>query len=185
MGWDMFKLNFPMGLSRRHPWHSAYKPHCRARYFSSAQNYFQTTSLINFVFHPLKSQMSFRPIINRFLIGSTVAVTASVGLYAATVYRSVSQVKGNQISATLDIPKSFEDSYTSRELVNPRRHKFITDSRSITFVLPAKNGEKESALKDEAVLASAVRGFFSGWVFTPERIALTLLRLSVGPFPSM
>lgn len=115
---------------------------------------------------------------NRIFATAALGATAAVGSYSLATYTNVSKVSRNSISVYYDIPESFASSHTVRNLVNPNSHPLALDSRSITI-----RGSKLSQLSDEVLLARFVKGFFGGWVFTPERHALKALNISAGPFP--
>lgn len=115
---------------------------------------------------------------NRIFATAAFGATAAVGLYSLAAYTNISKASRNSISVYHDIPETFASSHTVRNLVNPNNHPLALDSRSITI-----RGSKFSQLPDEALLARFVKGFFGGWVFTPERYALKALNISTGPFP--
>lgn len=71
------------------------------------------------------------------------------------------------------VPDSLGNSNIVRTLVNPRNHVAMGDSRSV--VLAARS--KQETPSEEAILSALMKGFFSGPVFTPERIVLRLLGL--------
>lgn len=111
------------------------------------------------------------------VIASSVALAA--GVYTAATYRRISSVRSAAITTTHSIPPSFQAS-KAFNLANPNNFAFSPDSRSITLRVPSK---KLASHSDEVLLARALRGFFGGWVFTPERIALGILNLKTGNFP--
>ncbi|KAL6251739.1 hypothetical protein RBB50_001949 [Rhinocladiella similis] len=102
------------------------------------------------------------------LVAATIAITAPYYLYNLT--RSISSVPSSH-TRTGTPPPSFLKSKTHLGIVNPRVHKGLIDSRSITFKLPPTR----QSWSDEQILATFVQGYFGGWVFTPERRALGLL----------
>lgn len=112
------------------------------------------------------------------IVCSSVAI--AVGAYAAATYRSISSVPQTSITSNLKISESFATSHTYTELINPRHHAYATDSRSVTLKLPKGNA---ASCTDETLLNAALKGFFGGWIFTPERIGLGVLNIPVGPFP--
>ncbi|KIW12909.1 hypothetical protein PV08_08096 [Exophiala spinifera] len=104
------------------------------------------------------------------ILAATVAVTAPYYLY--NVSHSLSSVPTSN-TRTESPPPSFVQSQTHLSVVNPRDHKGVTDSRSITFKLPPSR----QSWSDEQILATFVQGYFGGWVFTPERRLLGLLNI--------
>ena len=48
--------------------------------------------------------------------------------------------------------------------MNPHNHIAVEDSRSIRL-----SKDEIGSLSDEEILARFMKGFFGGWVFTPER----------------
>jgi hypothetical protein len=65
-------------------------------------------------------------------------------------------------------------SHSLRKIVNPRNHIAVGDSRSIRL-----STQGIGKISDEEILARFLKGFFGGWVFTPERYLILLLQ-SVG-----
>ncbi|KAJ9624616.1 hypothetical protein H2204_010798 [Knufia peltigerae] len=102
------------------------------------------------------------------LVGATIAITAPYYFYNAS--RSISSVPTSDMR-TGAAPSSFLKSKTHLAVVNPRDHRGLTDSRSITFKLPPSR----RSWSDEQILATFVQGYFGGWVFTPERRLLGLV----------
>ncbi|KND91785.1 hypothetical protein TOPH_03293 [Tolypocladium ophioglossoides CBS 100239] len=121
--------------------------------------------------------MSLRTITGRIAVGSALVVTATAGIYTALVYRRISVADMRRITSQDYVADSLRGSATIRQLVNPRGHAALEDSRSITLTIP--RGQRVS---DEAILAQFVKAFFGGRVFAPERVGLGLFRQSVGPF---
>jgi hypothetical protein len=76
------------------------------------------------------------------------------------------------------VPDSLSNANIVRALVNPHNHVAIGDSCSLVLTT---HSEQETP-SDEAILSALVKGFFSGPVFTPERIVLRLLGLQLVKF---
>lgn len=134
-------------------------------------------SLVSKLQHTNQNQIKMPPRINTFtIIASSVALAA--GAYTAATYRRISTVRSAAITTTHSISPSFQAS-KAVHLANPQNFEFAPDSRSITLRVPRN---RLAARSDEVLLARALRGFFGGWVFTPERTALRVLKLSPGNF---
>lgn len=113
----------------------------------------------------------------RIICGS---VAIAIGAYTVAAYRSISTVPQRSMKCSLTVSDAFNTSHTYTKLINPKDHGFAKDSRSISLRLPK---DKAASYSDEMLLSAALKGFFGGWVFSPERIALGLLNVGVGPFP--
>ncbi|KYK60830.1 hypothetical protein DCS_01968 [Drechmeria coniospora] len=124
--------------------------------------------------------MSLRIRIGRIAVGSALFATASAGVYAALVCGQLSATRRRRITSTDHVPESFAKSDAVTRLVNPRGNVAWGDSRSVTLRISSTRGR---LLRDEELLARFLKAFFAGSVFAPERIALSLLRPSVGSFP--
>ena len=59
----------------------------------------------------------------------------------------------------------------SLKIVNPKNHSFLADSRSIRLL-----AQDIGKLSDEEILARFLKGFFGGWIFTPERGLIGFLK---------
>ncbi|KAF2465867.1 uncharacterized protein BDR25DRAFT_204293, partial [Lindgomyces ingoldianus] len=75
-------------------------------------------------------------------------------------------------------PPSFSSSASIRKTTNPNSCVALTDTRSITLTVPSR-------LSDEVILARFMKGYFGGWVFTPERSVLRVWRPDIVRFSSM
>ena len=98
---------------------------------------------------------------------------------AGHIYARVSAVSGDRIATSTDVAGSLRESATVRKLVNPRDSIMRGDCQSIDLDV----SPKASLIKDEALLAAFTRGFFSGSVFGPERLALRVARPALLNFP--
>jgi hypothetical protein len=76
---------------------------------------------------------------------------------------------------------SFLNSQTCSAVVNPRRYKALSDTRSILLRLPSSRRQ----YSDEQILATFVKGFFGGWVFAPEGILLRAFQRTLVDFSGM
>ncbi|OCL13602.1 hypothetical protein AOQ84DRAFT_359619 [Glonium stellatum] len=76
-----------------------------------------------------------------------------------------------QISESIFSPSS-SFPFHSIDIVNPRHHITITDTRTIHL-----SRTEVSNISDEEILARFTKGFFSGWIFTPERHLLAGLSM--------
>jgi len=64
------------------------------------------------------------------------------------------------------------------QVVNPRNYVGLHDTRTMVIRLPPSKKD----WSDGQILASFVKGFFGGWVFTPERILFQVIRPSLVHF---
>lgn len=90
-------------------------------------------------------------------------------------------VKPSSIIVDYNSNASFLNSQTCSAVVNPRRHKALSDTRSILLRLPLSKRENS----DEQILATFVKGFFGGWVFAPEGILLSAFQRNLVDFSGM
>lgn len=102
--------------------------------------------------------------------GSVALITTAVAIYAAGVYSRTSALKGRHIKVLDSAPKSFIESNTMRNLVNPRGHQTVSDTHWSTLDLSCPQN-----ITDEALLSRVVKEFYTGWVLAPERWVLRLL----------
>lgn len=109
-----------------------------------------------------------------FRILGRLAVVTAIGasIYAIAVHQQISAVPSNTVSFKDSIPKTFHDSKTLRDLVNPRHFAATGDAYSTTFLIPAHHEDAS----DERLLAWYLKGFFESRVFAPERSLLQTLR---------
>ena len=110
---------------------------------------------------------------------STAVVTTAMTTYALIVYNRVSKIDSKRITAFKDVHDSFRDSDTMRKIINPKHHTTVSDTRFMTLDIPAS----QRHASDEALLARFIKEFYTGWVFTPERWLLKLLRKDLVGFP--
>ncbi|OAR01395.1 hypothetical protein LLEC1_04626 [Akanthomyces lecanii] len=108
-------------------------------------------------------------------VASTVAT--GTALVAASIYvsRTARRIAASSKLGVTDehtVEPSFLDSHTIRNHVNPQnRASRMLDTHSATLTVPLNKG-----ISDETILAQATKGFFNGWVFYPEAMALSLVK---------
>lgn len=73
-----------------------------------------------------------------------------------------------------------ETSY-AMSIMNPRHQDVFQHKLSLEIPIV----RLRSGIEDDEILALFTKGFFGGWVFTPERWLFKLTRLSVGNFEGM
>lgn len=93
----------------------------------------------------------------------------------------VYHVKPSTIVVDYNNNAAFLNSETCSTVVNPRRHKALSDTRSILLRLPPSKRQ----YSDEQILATFVKGFFGGWVFAPEGALLSAFHLNLVDFSGM
>ncbi|KAL7941256.1 hypothetical protein V8C42DRAFT_180929 [Trichoderma barbatum] len=105
----------------------------------------------------------------------TALVLASVGgTYGLRLRDRLKQTDPRYIQSSLNVSASLKDSNTVRHLVNPRHHASKGDSHSIVLSMCSRR----NLPSEKDLLSAFVTGFFSGPVFLPESIALSLFSLS-------
>lgn len=117
------------------------------------------------------------------LFRPSLLVTLSIpitGILIATYLhnRPLPLHKNRKLSTTYELSPSLKTFPRSLEIVNPRSHRWITDSCSITLLKSdiTKCGDEKKEVGDEEIMARFVRGFFGGWSFTPERGLIAALK---------
>lgn len=103
---------------------------------------------------------------------SAVCLTGASAYYFYRLNRAISNVKAASITVVDHNPDSFLESRAHRSVANPRNYFALRDTRSVTIVLPPSKAN----WSDEQILANFVKGFFGGWVFTPERLVFQAAR---------
>ncbi|KAL7931391.1 hypothetical protein V8C35DRAFT_310293 [Trichoderma chlorosporum] len=107
------------------------------------------------------------------ITAGTALVLASVGgTYGLRVRDRLKQTNPRHIQSSLNVSESLKSSNTVRNLINPRGHASMGDSHSI--ILSLDSGKNVST---ENVLSAFVNGFFSGPIFLPESIVLSLFSI--------
>ncbi|KAI9646041.1 hypothetical protein NHQ30_005479 [Ciborinia camelliae] len=118
-----------------------------------------------------------KPAVSKLLLG-TAAFGVGWGLKNFEIYLNdhpLSAARSATIKSSRQLSPSFASSSQSfSTIVNPRNHMGIADSYQIRL---SKADIRERS--DEEILATFTRGFFAGWIFTPERYLIASLR-SVG-----
>ncbi|TGO62766.1 hypothetical protein BCON_0017g00060 [Botryotinia convoluta] len=109
-----------------------------------------------------------------FAVSKLLVPTAVVGL-GITIYlqdHPLSAARTATIISYQQLSPSFTSSSQSfSSIINPRNHISITDSYKIRL---SKADIRNRS--DEEILATFTRGFFTGWMFTPERYLIASLR---------
>lgn len=95
------------------------------------------------------------------------------GAYSYRIYNRFFRECQTNVRQEIGVPDSLNNSNVVRTLINPHNHVAMGDSCS-TVLTTLSEQETPS---DEAILSALVKGFFSGSIFMPERIALRLLGL--------
>lgn len=109
----------------------------------------------------------------------TGAITTMACLTVAAI--GVTPAQYRLVHAKDGVCKSFSESKTIRQIVNPRNAPRTADSYFRTITL----SKDQAKISNKALLANFLRGFFSSRVFAPEAFALRLLRLDLGEFSGM
>lgn len=112
--------------------------------------------------------------LSMFTVSKLLVPTAVLGL-GITIYlqdRPLSAARTATITSYQQLSPSFTSSSQSfSSIINPRNHISITDSYKIRL---SKADIRNRS--DEEILATFTRGFFAGWIFTPERYLIASLR---------
>lgn len=106
------------------------------------------------------------------VIPAVCAPVAALGVTAYLYNHPLSTSRTATIKSYDCLSPSCASSKALRFHVNPKSHMAVTDSYSIRLSKTDLRGRS-----DEEILASFTRGFFGGWVFTPERSLFACLRL--------
>ena len=116
-------------------------------------------------------RMSSSIIHNRFFLLSTLTIPATALLIKAYLRNNPLLASRTRTITTADTLTTTTTLSPSIKIVNPKDHIAIGDSRHI--YLSAKDIGK---LSDEEILARFLKGFFGGWIFTPERGLIGFLK---------
>jgi hypothetical protein len=117
----------------------------------------------------------------KFLKWTTLSSSLALGAWTAIILHRVYHVKPASIILDYNSNASFLNSQTCSAVVNPRRYKALSDTRSILLRLPSSRRQ----YSDEQILATFVKGFFGGWVFAPEGILLRAFQRTLVDFSGM
>ncbi|KAL2214172.1 hypothetical protein CC79DRAFT_1362954 [Sarocladium strictum] len=113
------------------------------------------------------------------ILGGAIALPVLlVAKHMLLVYIKTSPARRTQIIETDSIPDPLRQSRTNRDVVNPREHIALYDTRYMDVQLPSE----AKVLNDETLLAAFLRGFFGGRVFAPERALLRFFRPDIVNF---
>lgn len=105
------------------------------------------------------------------LFGKSVAIaglTTLTSYYALRIRPSIALPPDLPIEKSDKVSERFSQSFAV-SVVNPNHHITIDDTHSVDVSIP-------DPVSHEEALASLLVGFFGGWVFAPERLALRLTR---------
>lgn len=129
------------------------------------------TQSIQSIEHNQAQFMATRRVLRYTGTAISCAALFSLSAYLLPTCRSLKRTADLTVETKHDAPESFRDIHLVRGLVNPRNYTETHDSRSVTLKLPTSPHQS-----DELLLSCLVKGFFGGWVFTPEGKALSLAR---------
>lgn len=107
-------------------------------------------------------------------LGTTLVFAGVGGAYALRLRDRLGQTNPRHIQSSVAVSESLKDSSTVRRLVNPRSHSSKGDSHSIILSICSRR----NVASEKDLLSAFVTGFFSGPVFLPESMALSLFPLS-------
>ena len=111
------------------------------------------------------------PILPRLALLSALAVPVTGLSLAAYLYNQpLAAAKTRAIISTETLSPTCASSASVRAVVNPRHHVQWTDSYTIRL-----SRAESSGATDAELLARLVKGYFGGWIFTPEKSLLALL----------
>jgi hypothetical protein len=132
------------------------------------ENIVPSSTYIHANWHQLPRSLNFLRMLRRFVTPSLAVGGAAVAsYYGYQLYATAALPSTFRIKTANQIPDSFTNSFAV-STVNPHSHISFDDSRSI-IVSVSKH------LTHERILAEFLRGFFGGYAFAPEAIALRLL----------
>lgn len=109
-----------------------------------------------------------------FAVSKLLVPTAALGLGIAIYLQDhpLSAARTATIQSYQQLSPSFTTSSQSfSSIINPRNHIHIADSYKIRL---SKADIRNRS--DEEILATFTRGFFAGWIFTPERYLIASLQ---------
>ncbi|KAK2015787.1 hypothetical protein LZ32DRAFT_645586 [Colletotrichum eremochloae] len=92
------------------------------------------------------------------------------------IYARIRPVERRRIAVVDGISNKFKQSYSLKELVNPKSHVYFGNTFLMDLSLP--HNIAAEAATDEILLAAFVRGYFAGKVFAFERNLLQIARLT-------
>ncbi|KAL7920139.1 hypothetical protein ACQKWADRAFT_299461 [Trichoderma austrokoningii] len=100
-----------------------------------------------------------------------VFVGIAGGAYSFRIYNRFVREYQTHVRQETSVPGSLNNSTIVQTLVNPHNHVAMGGSCSVVVTTHSE----QEAPSEEAILSALVKGFFSGPVFTPERITLRLI----------
>lgn len=101
--------------------------------------------------------------------------------WAVLVNNRVSPIKASAFEVKEEAPPSLMNSNAYRLVVNPKRNMSFSDQRTMRIRLPV--GKR--SWSDEEILSEFMQGFFGGWTFYPELLALKVIRRQWVDFSGM
>jgi hypothetical protein len=109
---------------------------------------------------------------HKIFLFSALSIPASALLIKVYLHNHpLSASKTRTITTTETLSPTAALSSSIHKTVNPRKHIIVADSRSIRL-----SRKDIGNLSDEEILARFLKGFFGGWIFTPERYLIGFLK---------
>jgi hypothetical protein len=105
----------------------------------------------------------------RILLAALAVPAATVFLASYLHSHPLPASKSRTIAFTDALSKSLASS-PSLKVVNPRNYQALKDTRSILL-----SRQEVGQLSDEEILSRFTKGYFGGWIFTPERCLCKVL----------
>ncbi|PKS05138.1 hypothetical protein jhhlp_008505 [Lomentospora prolificans] len=123
--------------------------------------------------------MAGRRLLPSKILGVSLCTAFTMGsIYAYLIHQRIKDIDSKRIVVRETIPEHFKQSWSVKDVTNPRLHPSRADSRFITLEIP----DQYRGVSDEALLARFVRGFFGGLVIAPERLVLQTVRMNLVHF---
>ncbi|KAG0645644.1 hypothetical protein D0Z07_8610 [Hyphodiscus hymeniophilus] len=108
---------------------------------------------------------------NKFFLASALSLPATAILVKLFLHNHpLSSFRTRTIESTETLSPTSATSFSIHNLVDPNNHLGIVDSRSIRLLK-----SQVGSYPVEEILARFLKGFFGGWVFTPERLLIASL----------
>ena len=105
-----------------------------------------------------------------FLLLSAISIPAGAIFLKTYLHNNPLSASRTRTITTADILSSTTTLSPSLKIVNPKSHIGLEDSRYIHL-----SAKEIGQLSDEEILARYLKGFFGGWIFTPERGLIAFL----------
>lgn len=113
----------------------------------------------------------------KILSGGTAILGAG---YCAAVAYTIAPTYGLQVTTSSQNPKRFNSSYAVTRHGNPKNNVAFNHTLSVTVEIPERK-----ALTDEQILVRMAKGYYGGWVISPERWALAAVGADIVNFEGM